>query len=34
MAALAERGAEVERTDRLGTVVVETDGRTVRVRNR
>jgi competence protein ComEC len=34
MAALAERGAEVERTDRLGTVIVETDGHTVRVRNR
>jgi competence protein ComEC len=31
---LAERGAEIARTDRLGTVVVETDGRLVRIRDR
>jgi competence protein ComEC len=34
MASLAERGAEVLRTDRAGTVVVETDGRMVRWRQR
>ena len=34
MAALAERGAEVARTDRMGTVIVETDGRIVRVKAR
>ena len=34
MASLAERGAEVIRTDKRGTVIVETDGRTVRVRER
>jgi beta-lactamase superfamily II metal-dependent hydrolase len=32
MAALARGGAQVLRTDRLGTVVVQTDGRTLRVR--
>jgi competence protein ComEC len=34
MASLAERGAEVVRTDRMGTVIVETDGRMVRLRAR
>ena len=34
MSSLAERGAQIVRTDRLGTVIVETDGRTVRVRPR
>jgi competence protein ComEC len=34
MAALTERGAEVVRTDRVGTVIVETDGRVVRLRPR
>ena len=34
MASLAERGAEVVRTDRMGTVIVETDGRVVRLRGR
>lgn len=34
MAALAERGTEVVRTDRSGTVIVETDGRIVRLRGR
>ena len=34
MASLAERGAEVVRTDRLGTVIVETDGRIVQLRQR
>jgi competence protein ComEC len=34
MASLAERGVEVARTDRLGTVIVETDGQTVRLRER
>ncbi|HET9424924.1 MAG TPA: DNA internalization-related competence protein ComEC/Rec2, partial [Gemmatimonadaceae bacterium] len=32
MTSLTRRGAQVVRTDRAGTVVVETDGRTVRVR--
>jgi competence protein ComEC len=34
MESLALRGAEVFRTDRLGTIVVETDGRMVRVRDK
>jgi competence protein ComEC len=34
MSNLAERGAEVLRTDRMGTIIVETDGRTVRFRAR
>jgi competence protein ComEC len=34
MASLTERGAEVVRTDRMGTVIVETDGRMVRLRAR
>ena len=34
MASLAARGAEVVRTDRLGTVIVETDGRMVRIKER
>jgi competence protein ComEC len=32
MGALAERGAQIVRTDKLGTTIVETDGKTVRVR--
>ena len=32
MAALTERGAQILRTDRAGTTIVETDGRIVRVR--
>jgi competence protein ComEC len=32
MESLAARGAEIVRTDRMGTVIVETDGRTARVR--
>jgi competence protein ComEC len=34
MASLAERGTEVVRTDKVGTVIVETDGRIVRLRAR
>jgi competence protein ComEC len=34
MASLAERGAQIVRTDRIGTTIIETDGRTVRVRPR
>lgn len=34
MRALTERGAEIVRTDRVGTAVVETNGRVVRVRER
>lgn len=34
MASLAARGSQALRTDRMGTIVVETDGRTVRVRDR
>lgn len=34
MRTLTERGAQVVRTDRVGTAVVETDGRMVRVRGR
>jgi competence protein ComEC len=34
MAALAQRGAQIVRTDREGTAIVETDGRMVRVRAR
>lgn len=34
MQSLAARGAEIARTDRLGTVVVETDGRIARLKGR
>jgi competence protein ComEC len=34
MTALTERGADVVRTDRAGTTIVETDGRIVRVKRR
>lgn len=34
MTSLASRGAQIARTDRLGTVIVETDGRIVRVKGR